>query len=57
MCSDGLTNMVIESDIATVLRAEAPLSEKADTLVAAANEAGGVDNITVFLIAIGGGDQ
>ncbi len=54
LCSDGLTNMVSEADIQTVLHVDAPLAEKADTLIAAANEAGGVDNITVFLIAKGG---
>ncbi len=50
MCSDGLTNMVLDEDILTVLQQEKSLEEKATTLVNMANENGGTDNITVMLV-------
>ena len=50
LCSDGLTDMVSESEITAVLRQEKALEEKGEELVAAANAAGGKDNITVILI-------
>jgi len=50
LCSDGLTNMVSEEEILAILLSEKPLNEKVDVLIATANEAGGVDNITVLVI-------
>ena len=50
LCSDGLTNMVSEEMIQTVLISEIALQEKVATLISLANEAGGVDNITVLAI-------
>ena len=50
MCSDGLTNMVAEIDIAYVLSEKTSLEEKAKRLVDMANDNGGQDNITVILI-------
>ncbi len=51
MCSDGLTNMVAEIDIAYILSNKAiSLEEKARRLVQLANDNGGQDNITVILI-------
>ncbi|MDX6584102.1 MAG: family protein phosphatase [Solirubrobacterales bacterium] len=47
LCSDGLTTMVKDDGIATVLREATSLDDVARTLVDAANEAGGRDNITV----------
>ena len=52
LCSDGLTTMVPEEQIAAVLLAHAPLREAGEALIAAANEAGGRDNITVVLIRL-----
>lgn len=52
LCSDGLTDMVTESDIEGVLEQKLTLDEKGNALVAAANKAGGKDNITVILITI-----
>lgn len=53
LCSDGLTNMVEDGEIAMVV-AEAPsLALAADRLVALANERGGRDNITVALVRLG----
>jgi serine/threonine protein phosphatase PrpC len=47
LCSDGLTTMVPEDRIATVLGASPDLDTAATRLVREANEAGGRDNITV----------
>ncbi len=50
MCSDGLTNMVPDDDIAYVLGNPMPIEEKGKRLVELANDNGGMDNITVVLI-------
>lgn len=50
MCSDGLSNMVEDSQIATVLSGKRTISEKAHTLVDSANEHGGRDNISLIII-------
>lgn len=49
LCSDGLTDMVSDADIARILAAGGGLDERARALVDAANEAGGRDNITVVV--------
>ena len=49
LCSDGLSEMVSDAQIFTVLLQETGLSEKATLLVALANENGGRDNISVVL--------
>lgn len=51
MCSDGLSDMLSDSEIAAVLEAQGSISDAGHALVAAANEAGGRDNIAVILIA------
>lgn len=50
MCSDGLTNMVEDEDIYRILCENDSLESKARALVAAANQGGGLDNISVILI-------
>ena len=50
MCSDGLSNMLTDHEIAEIVNARGTLEEKADKLVAAANQNGGKDNIAVILI-------
>jgi serine/threonine protein phosphatase PrpC len=50
LCSDGLTNMVKDPGIAQLLTAANTMEEGARTLIAAANEAGGKDNITTLLL-------
>ncbi len=50
LCSDGLTDMVNSSEITTVLNSDMSLSVKTKSLIDAANNAGGNDNITVVLI-------
>ena len=50
LCSDGLTTMVRERDIERLARTEPDPQRLAEALVAAANRAGGDDNITVVVI-------
>lgn len=55
LCSDGLSGMVNSGAILhTVTRYDLPLKERADLLVRQANDAGGVDNITVQLVEFPG---
>jgi protein phosphatase len=49
LCSDGLTSMISEEQIAQVLGSAESLDEAADNLIQEANDAGGRDNITVVL--------
>ncbi len=49
MCSDGLTNMLEDEDIKIIMERSGNLEEAGKQLVAAANENGGMDNITVVL--------
>ncbi|HET7746187.1 MAG TPA: Stp1/IreP family PP2C-type Ser/Thr phosphatase [Vicinamibacteria bacterium] len=51
LCSDGLTTMLTDEEIGTILRDNADDVEKAArALVAGANNRGGEDNITVLLL-------
>jgi serine/threonine protein phosphatase PrpC len=52
LCSDGLTTMVPEATIAEVLAGNERLRDAGEALIAAANEAGGRDNITVLLLRV-----
>ncbi|HET9105062.1 MAG TPA: Stp1/IreP family PP2C-type Ser/Thr phosphatase [Solirubrobacteraceae bacterium] len=52
MCSDGLTSMISEKEILTILDRERDLDRAAEQLIDAANEAGGRDNITVILFRL-----
>jgi PPM family protein phosphatase len=52
LCSDGLTTMVDEAQLAAVLLAHPRLSDAGEALIAAANQAGGRDNITVVLLRL-----
>ena len=52
LCSDGLTTMVGEDQLAAVLLAHPRLRDAGEALIAAANEAGGRDNITVVLLRL-----
>jgi serine/threonine protein phosphatase PrpC len=52
LCSDGLTTMIGEEQIAAVLLANPRLRDAGEALIAAANEAGGRDNITVVLLRL-----
>ena len=50
MCSDGLSDMLDDDEIAAVLRGYDSLPAAAEALVQAANDAGGRDNISVILV-------
>jgi protein phosphatase len=52
ICSDGLTTMVSEDDLAAILRGRSSLQQAGEQLVRAANEKGGRDNITVVLFRL-----
>jgi protein phosphatase len=52
LCSDGLTSMVREAGLVPVMRNASSLEEAGRGLIAAANEAGGRDNITVILLRL-----
>ena len=52
ICSDGLTTMVPEDALASILRGRSSLRQAAEELVKAANEAGGRDNVTVVLFRL-----
>ena len=52
LCSDGLSGVVSDEEIRNIVTTNNPLSKKAEMLVAAANAAGGPDNITVVLAEI-----
>jgi len=53
LCSDGLTRELSDANIESLLGAAGPLEELCTRLVAAANQAGGHDNITCILIRVG----
>jgi PPM family protein phosphatase len=52
LCSDGLTTMLSEQAIVQILIENPHLRDAGEALIAAANEAGGRDNITVLLLRL-----
>lgn len=52
LCSDGLTKMLKDSEIAEVLRSEPHPKQAVQKLIDAANGRGGKDNITVVLVRV-----
>lgn len=54
LCSDGLTNMLSDAEIESVLLDSGSLDDAAGKLIAAANDRGGTDNISVVLAALSG---
>ncbi len=52
LCSDGLTDMLEDSEISDILRQDKDVDEIARMLVNAANAKGGVDNITVAVVDV-----
>ncbi len=52
LCSDGLTDMLRTDEIAAILQRESDPQKAANTLVDAANKAGGEDNITVVILDV-----
>jgi protein phosphatase len=56
LCSDGLTSMITDAEIESILAsARANLDDATKRLIEAANHAGGEDNITVVLFELEGG--
>jgi protein phosphatase len=56
ICCDGLSSVVAPDVLASIVRTDAPLDELCQKLIAAANEAGGPDNITVVMVDVGQAD-
>jgi serine/threonine protein phosphatase PrpC len=52
LCSDGLTRMVTEPEIAGTLQAEPDPAKASERLVQLANEQGGADNVTAVVVHI-----
>jgi serine/threonine protein phosphatase PrpC len=52
LCSDGLTTMLPEERVVELMRSHPRLRDAGEALIAAANEAGGRDNITVVLFRL-----
>ena len=57
LCSDGLTRMVTEPEIAGTLQAEPDPAKASERLVELANEQGGADNVTAVVVHLGGESQ
>ncbi|MFO1273690.1 MAG: Stp1/IreP family PP2C-type Ser/Thr phosphatase [Rubrivivax sp.] len=55
MCSDGLSDMLDDNSIGQLLQGCDSLDETGRTLIDAANDAGGKDNISVILVRASGG--
>jgi protein phosphatase len=56
ICSDGLTSMISDDEVSSILRSSSSLEEASEELVLAANQSGGKDNITVILFRLGEGE-
>jgi serine/threonine protein phosphatase PrpC len=56
ICSDGLTSMISDDEVTSILRSSSSLEEASEALVLAANQSGGKDNITVILFRLGEGE-
>ena len=52
LCSDGLTRMVTDPEIASTMTTVEPAQAAANRLIELANEYGGVDNVTVIVVRI-----
>lgn len=57
ICSDGLTDMLSDEEIRTIIQSKMKHREKVQTLVEKAMENGGKDNITVILINVREGNE
>jgi PPM family protein phosphatase len=53
LCSDGLTGMISDDEVTALLTGASSLDEAAQSLIRAANQRGGKDNITVVLFRLG----
>jgi protein phosphatase len=55
LCSDGLSDMLDDAGIAQLLQGDDSLEQTGRSLIDAANDAGGKDNISVILVRASGG--
>ena len=53
VCSDGLSKMVADKRIASIISGSETVEDASDALITAALEAGGIDNVTLVLCDIG----
>ena len=53
LCSDGLTTMLVDDEVAEILAGSGAPEERVWALIEAANAAGGYDNITVVVVDAG----
>ncbi len=51
LCSDGLTNMLADDEILSLMLSTDNIQKKVDLLIEAANKKGGTDNISVLLVS------
>ena len=52
MCSDGLTNMLEDAEILSIVRNNSDIEDAARMLIDRANEYGGTDNISVIIVEL-----
>ena len=52
MCSDGLTNMLEDAEILSIVRNNDNIEDAARLLIDRANENGGKDNISVIIVEL-----
>jgi len=52
LCTDGLTCMLEDGDVERLLDSGGSLAARADALIGAALDAGGIDNVTVVLVRV-----
>ena len=52
LCSDGLSEMLTDGEIASILEERPAPVDAVQALIDAANEAGGRDNITVIVVNV-----
>ncbi|MGY3765531.1 Stp1/IreP family PP2C-type Ser/Thr phosphatase [Vagococcus vulneris] len=57
LCSDGLTNMLSDNLIKSILTTQKPLNDRIAELITEANEAGGTDNITALVMSFDDGEE
>ncbi len=53
LCTDGLTDMLMDDEISQILQTVEDVQQAADTLVERALDAGGKDNVTVIVVSAG----
>jgi protein phosphatase len=52
MCSDGLSNMISDDNIKTIMKKNLPAEDIVNELVYTANQNGGMDNITAIVVEL-----